>query len=414
MDADAVRRRFDWAVRNGNSWWLWPEISIGEWQDALVRIEAVTRQILTAGNASDRLTGCPEAIGIAGFTSGMGPLLGHWLGEGRLQAEAEVAAILDLHFRHNSTRMQRMADRASAIVAGLAHKGVPVLVLKGMQTAFTCFPTPGARPLSDIDLAIRPGDQPRAAAALREMDFVPGPALRGPPPQQTWSSISAPAEPRCLAFTHADNPWAVDLQTSLTRRYSSGSPLIRLDGLWTDGTTEGWALSATGAALAPAAQALHLACHAGCGFINLSMLRLCELALLVRHGRGGAGFDWDEFAELARRLDVLASAYPALSLVEMLAPGTVPEGVLAAGRSEAPAAVLRVLGRLSPGSAQRIHRCSLEERFMWTPSRWRVALESVRDLVAPATSLGSLLSIQKQRFFRVLRGTVVWSSHDVC
>jgi hypothetical protein len=308
--------------------------------------------------------------------------------------------------------MQRMADRAIAVVAGLAHKGVPVLVLKGMQTAFTCFPNPGARALSDIDLAIRPDDRPRAAAALREMDFVSGPWSPGPPPQQTWWDVSAPRVPRCLAFTHADNPWSVDLQTSLSRRYSSGSPLIRLDALWTDRTTVPWALAPEGAALAPVAQALHLACHASCGFNSLSMQRLCELALLVRGGARGEGFDWDEFADLAQRLEVLASAYPALSLTEVLVPGSVPDRVLKAGRSGAPAAVVRVLERLSPATAQRIHRCSLEERFMWTPSRWRVALETARDLVVPATSLGTILAIQKRRLFRVLRGQLAWAGQD--
>jgi hypothetical protein len=412
MDADAVRARFECAIRNGNPTWLWPEISFDEWQDALIRIEATTRQILTQGSATERLAGGAKSIGIAAFTSGMGPLLGYWLLAGRLKAEPPVAALLELHFRHNAERMARMATRAVGIVDGLAERGVRVLVIKGMQTAFTCFPKPETRSLSDIDLAIRPHDHRRAAVALRDMGLVPGAIAPGPPAQQTWRSPSARVEPRCLELTHLDNPWSVDLQTSLDRQHSRDSPLVRLDGLWDDRTTVQWALSPTGAALALSAQAVHLACHASCGISSLSMLRLCELTLLFGGGTRGDRFDWDEFTDLAERFEALPSAYPALALTEALAPGSVPGRVLFEARRGVPAAVLRVVGRLSPATGQRLRRWSLQERYMWAPSRRRVALAMVRDLALPAISLATTASIQKKRVIRTMRGMLTWFSQQ--
>jgi histone H3/H4 len=410
LGEEEVRSRFGWAVRQGHPHWLWPGTTIESWQAALGQFEVVARQILTTGAAQDPLHGRPEDIGVAGYTSGMGPLLGHWLKEGKLEADESIAAVLDLHLRHNSRRMARMARRARTIVTALAARGVPVLVLKGMETAFRYFPTPGARAMSDIDLAIRLGDAPRAAEALGAMGLIPGAFSPTPPQQQTWRAAKVVTLPRSLALTHADDPWSVDLQTSLNRKYSSGSPILRLDTLWAGGSTEPWVLSASAEALSLEAQALHLACHASCGFGNLSMLRLCELAFVVRASARQGGFDWDEFIALAHRAEAFAAAYPALRLTEQLAPGTVPDRVLDAGRAETPAAVLRVMRGLSPANAQRVLRWSLEERFMWARSAWHVVQEVARDIVAPAASPALLFAIQKKRLFRVLRGTVTWHS----
>lgn len=412
LGEEEVRSRFEWAVRQGHPHWLWPGTTVEAWQAVLAQFETVTRQILLAGRAGDPLRGRPEDIGVAGYTSGMGPLLGHWIKEGRLKADEGVAAVLDLHLQHNTRRMARMAERARAIVAALAGHGVRVLVLKGMQTAFLCFPAPGTRPMSDIDLAIRPGDQPRAAEALAAMGLIPGVYSPHPPQQQTWHAADAPTVPRSLAMTHADDPWSIDLQTSLNRKYSSAAPTVRLDSIWTADATEPWVHSAEAEALSLPAQAVHLACHASCGFGNLTMVRLCELAFVVREGGRRGGFDWDALLALARRAEALSTAYPALHLTEMLAPGTVPARVLEAGRAETPAAVLHVVRGLSPASAQRVLRWSLEERFMWARSAWHVMREVVRDVVAPGTTPGMLLTIQKKRLFRLLRGTVTWHSRS--
>lgn len=414
LGEEEVRSRFAWAVRNGNPSWLWPEVSVEEWRLALARIELATSQILTSGRATEPLTGCARAIGVAGYTSGMGPLLGHWLKQGQLEAEPEVAAVLDLHLRHNSRRMRRMAARAIEVVTRLADRGVAVVVLKGMQTAFASFPVPGVRPVSDIDLLIAPGDRGRASEVLGEMGLVPGscsPQLTG---AQTWSDPEAAPLPRSLAFVHADDPWSVDLQTSLNRRYSTGSSILQLDKIRASGALDRWALGSGAAALAPAAQVLHVACHASCGFGSLSMIRLCELVFVVRKGLRDGRLDWLEVARLGSHSGTIGGAYPALRLSEMLAPGTIPDHVLQLARSHAPSAVFRVMEQLRPANAQTVLRCTVRERFMWIPSLRQVLYDIACDIVPPATSLRASLQIQKRRLYRLLRGAVSWRDQVKC
>jgi hypothetical protein len=399
---EAVRERFDRAVRQGHPHWLWPGTSVAAWQTALMQFERVARQVLTEGQACEPLHGRAEDVGVAAYTSGMGPLLGAWLREGLIAAPPRIAAMLDLHHRHNRLRMERMARRATAVVDALARAGVEVVVLKGMDTAWSLFPDPATRPLSDIDLLVDPAAELAADAVLREMGFVAG-AVGRYPPARNWRSADAPVLPRTLTFVHHDDPWSVDLQTSLNRRYSFGAPVIMLDRIRSSATLEPWGLSPGGSTLAGEARAIHLAVHASCGLQSLSLLRLVELIVAIR---SAARFGWGRFAELAERAGALAMTYPALHLAEQLAPGTVPAEVLARCERAVPRRVRSVIARLAPHSAQRVLRCSLEERFMWSPSPWRRLIQIVRELHPPGLPVAALPSIYRARAWRLLHGTL--------
>ena len=52
--------------------------------------------------------GNAEAIGVACYTSGVGPLLGFWLEQGGIAASPQVSAVLERHLRHNRLRMDRL------------------------------------------------------------------------------------------------------------------------------------------------------------------------------------------------------------------------------------------------------------------------------------------------------------------
>ncbi len=398
---DEVRRRFDWAVRQGHPRWLWPETPVEAWQMALGQIERVTRQVLSAENAGERLRGPPEALGVAAYTSGMGPQLGAWLRQGLIEAPADIGAILELHLRHNARRMEAMARRAQALVEALADAGVAAMVFKGMDTAWSIFPEPAVRPLSDIDLLVDPAREPAASAVLSRMGFVPGRIGRFPP-ARNWRMANSPSEPRTLALVHADDPWSVDLQTSLDRRYSYGAPVIELDRLRSATTLEPWRLSAKAVTLADEARLVHLACHASCGLQSLSLLRLVELVFGIR----ARPVDWADYIALAKRARALPMTYPALRLAEHLAPGTVPREVLDACEREVPQPVRRVIAELTPGTAQRVLRCSLEERFMWSLSPLHKLTQALRELHPPGLTFGDLPGIYRARAWRLIRGTL--------
>ncbi len=402
LSEEEVRERFNRAVRQGHRHWLWPETSVAGWQAALAQFEAVAREVLTEGHARQPLHGRADEIGVAGYTSGMGPLLGEWLRRGLIAAPESIAATLDLHRRHNHARMEAMADRAVRAVDALARAGLDVIVLKGMDTAWSVFADPATRPLSDIDLLIDPTDEPTASAVLCEMDFIPGVVGRYPP-ARNWRAAESPAAPRALTFVHRDDPWSIDLQTSLNRRYSYGAPVIELDRIKSPAALEPWRLSANARTLAAEARAAHLAVHAGCGLESLTLLRLVELVLTVR---AAPPFGWHHFGSLLDRAGALAMAYPALCLAEQLVPGTVPTKTLQDCEREVPAKVRRVIERLGPHSAHRVLRCSLEERFMWSPSPLHRLVQIVRELHPPGLPVAALPEIYRARAWRLVQGTL--------
>jgi hypothetical protein len=405
LSPDDVRARFSWALRQGNPRWLWPEVTKQGWRDALFEIEDITRQILLNGRAKGAFTRSSDDLCVAAFTSGMGPLLGYWGARGKFEAPAGVLAVFDLHYRNTSLRMAAIAQHATEAVGSLAERGISVTALKGLQTAFEYFPSPGTRPMSDIDLLIDPADKAAAGEVLAGLGYLAGRVAPVAPPQQAWRKPAVSPHPRSLMLNHREDPWSIDLQTALSRRYSTGAKWIELDRLPILAPREDWAISPSAKALSPVPLVLHLACHASCGFENLMLLRLTELALVIRKGEREGRFSWANLMALADETGALPHAYPALCLTERLCPGTVPEAVLRSGEMQAPAAVQRVVRRLRPASAQRVTRCSLEERFMWTTSIPRLVRQLVLDALPRHVSPSELLWIYQMRMWRLMRGT---------
>ncbi len=401
ISAEEVRRRFAWARRQGHPAWLWPETPIPAWRAALRQIEAATAAVLAGRTA--RLEGDPQALGLAGYTSGTGPLLGCWLEQGRLAAEAPAAAELQRHLAHNRIRSSRLAGVASEVVAGMADDGVEVLVLKGAHTGPAYFPEPGARPASDIDLLAPASHLARAEAALGALGLALKARGRW---ESNWRAPSSPSEPRTLSYLHADDPWSIDLHSALRIFVGEGAPAADLGRGDPMASRDRWGADPRARVLEPPLLVLHLAAHAGAGWQNLTLLRQIELVLVIRREVEAGRLMWPEMLELGGRTGVLGFAYPALRLAEKLAPDTVPRDVLEACAARATPAVRRAVECLTPASAQRIDRISLAEHFMWT-SGWRGRLRQLAaDLAPDVRSWSQLLGIYEERAWRVIRGRV--------
>lgn len=401
MTSEAVRARFEWAVRQGNPRWLWPDATVAGWRTALSGIEQATRTVVHQGRTAT-LDGDPDDLGVAAFTSGMGPLLGYWIESGVLDTTPEAAAVLQLHYWHNARRMEYLRPHAVAAVDALADAGVRVTVLKGIHTAHAYFPHPATRPLSDIDLLIEPAQEPAAAEILGGLGYRPERAIYG---EQSWRLSGAPIEPRSLSLVHRDGPWNIDLHTALDRRYTPGASWVELDKALRGRARHDWPVSPKAEALAPPELTLHLACHTGRALTSTTMLRLTELALVIGHIDGERASFWDRFLTLAEQTGVPGSAYPALRLVNDLVPDRVPQAVLLALERRAPPAVRRILGRLTPTNCHRVHGCSLRERFMWVRS-FRGWLREISIDLFPPLGAREVLHIYKMRFWRLARGQV--------
>lgn len=394
-----LARRQRWARRQGNPSWLWPEIPIDAWRDALGRIATAAGAVLQ-GLDGARLEGDPHAISLAGYTSGMGPLLGWWIAQGRLKADPAVAGLLGLHLRHNARRAERMDRAAHAIAASLTGHGIDVAMLKGAHTT-TYFPHPGTRPASDIDLLVRRRDALAAELVLEAAGFARESESRF---ESGWRPAGARSGPLSLFMVHEDDPWTIDLHHSLDLFVSAGARVARLDeGKPMDGP-EGWRGIARARTLGQPLLLLHLAVHAGTGLQSLSLLRLVELALVIRQDEAAGRLRWGDFLALAARTSSLGYAYPALRLCEALAEGTVPRHVLDACARAAPARARAVVAQLDPSSAHRVGRSSIGEHFMWVrgPTGW--ARQLAADLV-PARSWSGICAVYGTRGWQVVRGT---------
>ena len=394
-----VQRRFAWARRQGNPAWLWPGVPVEEWREALGRVEDCVRAILSRGTSRTPFDGNPDAIGLACYTSGTGPILGWWIKQGSLAASPHVAAVLELHLRHNRLRSARLEAAARALADALTEREIGVVLLKGAHTAAAYFPEPGARPASDIDLLIHPAQAPAAEAVLRSAGFDAGSrGLR----ESGWRLPAVPAQPRSLMLVHADDPWSVDLHVSLDVPVGRGLPAARLDLAKPMDSVAVWQGHSRAKVLSQPLLLLHLAVHAGAGLHNLTMLRLIELEAIIRNDTAAGLLSWDGFLALARETGSLGYAYPALRMCDKLAPGTVPQSVLTRCSRHAPAAVIRIVDGLEPATAQRVARSSIAEHFMWA-GHWRDRLGQLAfDMVAPGPwrSIGPIYKKRAWQLFR--------------
>jgi hypothetical protein len=398
---EEVRRRFVWARRQGRPAWLWPDISIEAWRSAMEAIRAAAGAALT-GQDGGTLVGDPDAIGLAGYTSGLGPLLGLWLEQDRLRAGKAVEEVLARHLAHNRARAQRMQAAGVEIVARLAEHGIRPLVLKGAHTGAAYFPDPGARPASDIDLLVAAADTPAAETILRQSGLVFGGRRRW---ESNWRPASGRREPRSLTYVHAEDPWSVDLHNALKISVGYGTPLANFDLALPLASGRNWPADPRAAVLDQPLLLLHLAAHAGAGWHNLTLLRQVELVLVMRKDQAAARLSWAAFLDIGGRTSALGYAYPALCLAEKLAPSTVPAWVLDRCAAAAPAAVRRAVEGVTPATAQRIDRMSLAEHFMWARG-WGGRLRLLAGDILPTAHWAEFRRIYEERAWRLIRGRV--------
>jgi hypothetical protein len=394
-----LEERRHWARRQGTPGWLWPEIAPEDWRLACARLAEVL-QAIVQGNEAPSLAGRPDAMSLAAYTSGLGPMLGWWIERGLLAAAEPIAENLTLQLEHNRLRMHLLRRQADDMVARLLDRGVRAVLLKGASTAGHYFPEPGTRPMSDIDLLVAAEDEVPAAGLLRSAGFD---MEKRSSTESCWRMAGTATEPRNFFFVHAEDPWSIDLHTSLNLSVGAGIRPVDLDAAEPlksarhDGVAAG--------RIVQPLLLLHLAIHAGAGLHNMTLLRLLELVLVIRRDTATGDLCWSGFLDLARRTRSLGYAYPALAICRQLAPDTVPDSVIAVCRDAAPPGVVRAVAGLTPATAHRVDRTSVREHFMWTRGLAERSRQLAGDL-APHNSLREIVTLNCTRIWTLLRGRV--------
>jgi hypothetical protein len=407
MDPGAIAARFAWARHRGHPFWLWPDVHVADWQRALSSIEMAVAALL-AGRSAPRLANQNQAdrraLEVAVHTSGTGPWLGWHVEQGALDADASVRLLLLDHLAHSRKRFERLDAIAHEVVGLLSQCAESVVVLKGMSTVLGVFSEPGLRPMADIDVLPYKCDVTECERVLAAHGYLPRSDARHHRPYRSeWLPSRFNGPLRSLTITHAEDPVAVDLHGSLD---------IDFFGVQTVGFGEPAAeLLAAAPAYGQDARILRqpllgaqLAVHASHGLHSLTLIRLVELTLVLRKDMRSQE-DWRALSECLRQHRAERFAYPALTLVEKLAPETVPQSLLQALKRAAPARLQRVVSPLRPATAQRLDQLAIDERFMWAETR----LEHVRrfgNMLLPTGATGSLRRLARiyvERAFRLVR-----------
>ena len=361
---------------------VWPDIDPKLWGAALSDIARVLGHILSDRPGDVLLDGDPRVLSLAAYTSGTGPLLGYFVECGKLRATPAVSAMLAVHLAHGRGRMGKLQQEAIAATRLLAGEGIHAIVSKGMHTAFVYFPEPGCRPVSDIDLIVRPDERERAEEIFRSHGYR-GTVMSQVPYQCDWAPAGMPTTPRSLLHVHACDPWSIDLQTTLDRHLKDIT-IVPLDRFASNDQLATWPVSSDARVLKQPLLLAVLAAHASQHLINLSLIRLVELVLVVRADVASGELDWRALMHLLNEIGP-RYVYPAFFACEKLLPGTIAPNVLRACEADAPAGLRRLLARKAVSNLQPLDRHSFAERYMWIGG-WRNRLVRIVNELNPGPS----------------------------
>nr|UXE44310.1 hypothetical protein Hi04_10k_c1889_00031 [uncultured bacterium] len=109
----------------------------------------------------------------------LGPLLYAGCRATGTRAPSEIADLLRREARASDLRAESLLRQLDAVVEAFSAAGIRTIVLKGASLARRCYPSPGLRTFTDLDILVPPGERERASKILtdlghREVEAVPG------------------------------------------------------------------------------------------------------------------------------------------------------------------------------------------------------------------------------------------------
>lgn len=345
---------------------LWPELDDGAFWAARATLEAAARSVL----ADRRAVLAPRddrelyALGIAAFTSGMGPLIGRWSEEGRVEIQGLAGERLFAeHLAHSRIRAERIEYGVLAAIDAMVRRGVTPTLLKGFHVARVYAEEPGVRPMADADLLIDPDDVDDAERALVGAAFrAITPVPTRPPYKREW--MAPDIEPATMSIERVDarSPWRLELHASFDRDFP-GALCARLDWLRLCQT----AFHLHGRKVQVPAQPLlllSLAAQLSSELDSMRLMRTIDLVRVIRADVARGALQWAAVLDAFAECRCARFVYPALLMADSLSPGTIPQAVLAASRADANPRLRAAADRLTPGGGW-MDRRDLTSMFMW-------------------------------------------------
>lgn len=243
--------------------------------------------------------------------------------EQTLWEEADWRSFLLEQFRHVAGRHARIAALISLIDLRARENGVQLIALKGAALHALGVYKVGQRPMADIDILVREIDLPRASKLLVDCGYTLTFA--------TWRHrLFEQSDRGCVAAAigeHIENPIKIELHWSIRERM----PVYETDitqYIWSDSFSAG-----INAYPSVAALMLHLLIHAA-GNIRAHALRQIQLHDIALLGRMLGEADWHDLVAYQPSARPIWWAFPPLVLASRYYPGSVPDWVLSAVRSD--------------------------------------------------------------------------------
>ncbi|MEP7000737.1 MAG: nucleotidyltransferase family protein [bacterium] len=383
-DAQAeLSRRLDRFARTQDPSALWPGLTELARVAAAGEIERLTRKVLQ--NQNDISIGSGDvhhtyALSVAAHTTGMGPLLGRWLEDKRIIATPELRERLAWQLHHARRRAARMERESLPAFDAMIASGVVPVVLKGFRTSREYFEEPGVRRMSDVDVLVSHDQVPLAESALRSVGFrALGPQLT--PYKQDFIGPGVDERMYSVECSDERTKWVIELHASLDRTFHPGA-VARIDRE-RERLLPFDVCGRRVLIVEPNVLLLELACHCSQELGSSRLLRLLEIVRVIRAERASGRLNWDDVLGMLERTGAARFAFPALTLVEHLAPGSVDARVLELGARESTWAARHTVARLTPAGGS-IEELGLLRQIMWMRGPAAFLNRAIR-LIAPSS-----------------------------
>ena len=260
---------------------------------------------------------------------GVAPLLCRWLDEhGGIAAPQDIRAALQsarwvTHFHNRILR-----DALVELLRAAADAGMSVMPLKGAALTWAYYETSGLRPMSDLDLLVRPGDAEACGAMLRGLGYT---ALERPaallaarlrdPAQREHAYVAERAGTTVMVEYRTEplDPMGAPLDPTLSARLLRHAARMWERG--TPGTFDG----APFVRIAPEDLLLHITSHLSTRHVGLRLLWLHDAGRVLAARQ--TDFDWPSFFRAVETLHLTAPVMAALDAAYRWLGAPSPEAV---------------------------------------------------------------------------------------
>jgi hypothetical protein len=211
-------------------------------------------------------------------------------------------------------RNTTLAEELLRVLAAFGQAGIAALPVKGVVLAETLYGSLALRPLSDLDVVVRPDDLPAARASLAALGFT---QADDPGYENAHHPFHDPPY-----YRQAENGTiCLELHWGLWAKHFFQ---LEIDALWRRAVAAR-VHGADVSILSPEDTLLHLAIHRSRSALRLRFV--CDVAELLRRYR--ATLDWEYLMAQTQAAGARTTMFYTLALAEDLLDAPLPAGVLA-------------------------------------------------------------------------------------